>query len=53
MFAFGCVLQNTFNAYCRLNSIARIDKFDYYGLCEELASQFYAHANTASQDIIS
>ena len=51
-FAFGCVLQNTFNAYCSINSIAR-NEFDFYGLCEELASQVYAHANTVAQDIIS
>lgn len=51
-FAFGCVLQNTFNAYCDINSIGR-NEFDYYSLCEELASQLYAHANTLSQAIIS
>ena len=52
LFAFDCVLQNTFNAYCDMNSVHR-KEFDYYSLCEELASQLYEYANTLPEDIIS
>ena len=44
-FAFGCVLQNTFNAYCDINAVGR-DSIDYYSFCESLGSQLYIYANT-------
>ena len=44
-FAFGCVLQNTFNAYCDINNVGR-HCIDYYSFCESLASQLYIYANT-------
>ena len=51
-FAFGCVLQNTFKSYCDMNSVDR-KEFDYYSLCEDLASQLYEYANTLPEDTIS
>ena len=45
-FAFECVLQNTFNAYCDINNVDR-QSIDYYSFCESLASQLYIlYANT-------
>ena len=35
LFAFGCVMQNTINAYCDMNSIDG-KEYDNYSLCKKL-----------------
>lgn len=50
-FAFGVVLQNTFNAYRDINSIGSAE-YEYYGLCKTLASQLYEYAGGLSDDTI-
>ena len=45
-FAFGCVLQNTFNAYCVINNVDRHIIDYYYSFGKLLASQLYLYANT-------
>ena len=52
LFAFACVLQSTFNAYRDMNSVDR-KEFDYYSLCEKVASQLYDYANTLPKATIS
>ena len=44
-FAFGCVLQIAFNAYCDINDVDR-HSIDYYSFCKSLACQLYIYANT-------
>ena len=50
-FAFGCVLQNTFHAYCNIRSIDT-NSIDYYSFCNALASELYTHADTLSKETI-
>ena len=47
LFAFACVLQNTFNAY-RANMKVDKSDFEYYGFCKTLASDLYEYAHTQS-----
>ena len=46
-FAFGCVLQNTFNAYRDMNNIDK-KNYEYYSYCEVLARQLYEYSNALS-----
>ena len=47
-FAFGTVLQNTFNAFRDITGVGS-DKYEYY--CEELARQVHEYTDTLSNDI--
>ena len=42
-FAFGCILQNTFNAYRDINDITS-EEYDYHSFCMQLADQVYMYA---------
>ena len=50
-FAFGTVLQNTFNAFRDISGVGS-DEYEYYYYCEELARQVYEYADTLSNDIV-
>ena len=46
-FAFGCVLQNTFNAFRDIHGVDKKD-YEYFSYCEILATQLYEYSNTLS-----
>ena len=50
-FAFGVVLQNTFNDFRDINSVSG-DDYEYCRYCEELASQLYEYAGVLPDNII-
>ena len=50
-FAFGVVLQNTFNAFRDIHGVES-DDYTYYHCCEQLASQLYEYAGTLPDDTV-
>ena len=51
LFAFGCILLNTFNAYCNINEIPLVD-YAYCSFCEQLANRLHMYALTLSDDVL-
>ena len=48
---FGCIIQNTVNAYSYIMNVDSED-FEYFSYCQTLANDLYVHASTLSDSTI-
>ena len=50
-FMFGCIIENTVNAYRHIMNVDSED-FEYFGYCQTLANDLYVYASTLSDSTI-
>ena len=51
-FMFGCIIENTVNAYDRHIMNVDSEDFEYFGYCQTLANDLYVYASTLSDSTI-
>ena len=51
LFMFGCIIENTVNAYRHIMNVDSED-FEYFGYCQTLANDLYVYASTLSDSTI-